>query len=187
MRRAGTPGGGPVFRMDTPSQRGLSWYMAVRALERTAVLRRRKGYGRERTAKARATEERAVREENRPGAGGRRDAGNYTAGILDVFMERAFILTELSACPQGPSMGAPLCRGRRAGAFDIIKSTVMTAGYELFNVITQGYCEGGFCYHKIPEELDPYDFEAFERSGTDFMWAAAMWIGKAGVYPPYRT
>ena len=60
-----------------------------------------------------------------------------------------------------------------------------------FNLITTGDIAGeDFCYHKIPEELDPYDFEAFERSGTEFYVGCSnvdtgkpeyIWTGEAAA------
>lgn len=92
--------------------------------------------------------------------------GVYTAGVLDFFLDRGI---DFAKC-YGVSAGAcTLCsylsrqKGRGfATTVDYLKDknycsvySLVTSG-DLFNV--------DMCYHQIPERLNPYDYEAFDKN-----------------------
>lgn len=52
--------------------------------------------------------------------------GIYTAGVLDVFMERDYILMELSECQQGHFTDVLLCQDRKAEVSATLRNTEMT-------------------------------------------------------------
>ncbi|MFR5731559.1 MAG: hypothetical protein ACLUD2_05955 [Clostridium sp.] len=54
-------------------------------------------------------------------------------------------------------------------------------------VRTGDIAEVQFCYHDLPEKLDLYDYDAFNRSKNGVLCSLQQcgdW--KAGVYPHYR-
>ena len=96
--------------------------------------------------------------------------GIYTAGILDVFMEAGVHFDGVIGVSAGAIHGCSFVSGQRGRSIRYYKKYCNDRRFmSFFNVITTGdIAREDFCYHKIPEELDPYDFEAFERSGTEF-------------------
>ena len=98
--------------------------------------------------------------------------GIYTAGVLDVFLE------------QGISPG--MVMGVSAGAIHGISFLSRQGGRSIryymkycrdkrfmsfYSLVTTGDVVGEqFCYHDIPDTLDPFDHDAFEASGIPF-WA----------------
>lgn len=96
--------------------------------------------------------------------------GIFTAGVIDVFMENGI---EFPACV-GVSAGAAFgcnIKSRQPGRvlrynlrfcrdpeFCSIRSLIKTG--DLFGA--------EFCYRRIPEELDVFDFEAYEKNPMDF-------------------
>ncbi len=89
--------------------------------------------------------------------------GIYTAGVLDFFLDKNI---EFSSC-YGVSAGAcNMCSylsKQRKRAYDVIVDYIDDKRYcSPYNLITTGDLFGvDMCYHKIPEELNPYDYEAF--------------------------
>ena len=96
--------------------------------------------------------------------------GIYTAGILDVFMEAGVHFDGVIGVSAGAIHGCSFVSGQKGRSIRYYKKYCNDRRFmSFFNVITTGdIAREDFCYHKIPEELDPYDFEAFERSGTEF-------------------
>ncbi len=90
--------------------------------------------------------------------------GIYTAGVLDFFLDKNM---EFSSC-YGVSAGAcNMCSylsKQRKRAFDVIVDYLDDKHYcSPYNLLTTGDLFGvEMCYHKIPEELNPYDYEAFQ-------------------------
>ena len=96
--------------------------------------------------------------------------GIYTAGVLDVLLENGLIADGVIGVSAGAIHGcsyASMQAGRsirynmkygRDYRFMSFKSLFLTG-----NMV-----ETEFCYHELPEKLDPYDNEAFKRSGIEF-------------------
>lgn len=96
--------------------------------------------------------------------------GLFTAGVLDVFMENGIEFPAAVGVSAGAAFGCNLksrqigrvlryntrfCRDRRYCSMYSLAKTGDLFGAE-------------FCYHTIPEELDPFDFEAYERNPMAF-------------------
>lgn len=91
--------------------------------------------------------------------------GLYTAGVLDFFLDKGIMFSSVYGVSAGAcSMGSYLSgqRGRTLAVntdyldrrdYCSLESLLKTG--DLFNV--------EMCYHRIPEELNPYDYEAFNR------------------------
>lgn len=96
--------------------------------------------------------------------------GIYTAGVLDVLLENKILTDGVIGVSAGAIHGcsyAALQAGRSIRynlkygndyRFMSFKSLLLTGSV----VDTQ------FCYHELPEKLDPFDNEAFMKSGIEF-------------------
>lgn len=96
--------------------------------------------------------------------------GIYTAGVLDVLLENNLLADGVIGVSAGAIHGcsyAALQQGRSIRynlkygndyRFMSLKSWLKSG-----NVV-----DTQFCYHDLPEKLDPFDNEAFEKSGIDF-------------------
>ena len=91
--------------------------------------------------------------------------GIYTAGVLDYFMERDFY-------PDGVvGVSAGACHGCSYVSKQLKRSYRINTGYSqdprymsLRSLLFTGdYFGADFAYHRIPDELEPYDFETFDR------------------------
>lgn len=110
--------------------------------------------------------------------------GNYTAGVLRFLMEREIFLPYVI----GVSIGA--CNGSNYVSRQIERSRIVNtrfvrdprflsyrrllAGGELFGM--------GFIFDTIPNELVPFDYEAFEKSPQRFVATATDCETGAAVY-----
>ena len=97
--------------------------------------------------------------------------GLFTAGVLDVLMERGVRFDGIAGVSAGAAFGCNFkshqpgrvlrynleyCRDWRYCSF---RSWLLTG--DLFGA--------DFCYRKLPDELDPFDAETFEADGTEFI------------------
>lgn len=91
--------------------------------------------------------------------------GIYTAGVLDFFLEKEM---DFSSC-YGVSAGAcHLCSflsKQKKRAYRVAVNYLDNKKYcSIFSLLTTGDLFGvNMCYDLIPNYLDPYDFEAFQR------------------------
>lgn len=91
--------------------------------------------------------------------------GIYTAGVLDFFLEKEM---DFSSC-YGVSAGAcHLCSflsKQKKRAYRVAVDYLDNKKYcSIFSLLTTGDLFGvNMCYDLIPNYLDPYDFEAFQR------------------------
>ena len=96
--------------------------------------------------------------------------GLYTAGVLDFFLDKNI---EFSSC-YGVSAGAAHCCSylskQRERAFKASTEHLSNRNYaSVYSLITTGdYFNSDFVYRKLPEELNPYDYEAFSRFEGEF-------------------
>lgn len=96
--------------------------------------------------------------------------GLFTAGVLDVLMENGLQFDGIIGVSAGACFGCNY----------ITKQVGRTLRYNLRFAKDPRYCSirsliktgdifgSEFCYHILPEELDPYDFKAYEQSQTKF-------------------
>lgn len=103
--------------------------------------------------------------------------GAYTAGVLDVLHDQGFKFGGYA----GTSAGAThLCnylseqrdRNFRLDTIHSQDKRYMSLGNWLR---TGNYFDLKFCYHTVPEEIDPFDFETFKKNAaeSDFYAAAS--------------
>lgn len=96
--------------------------------------------------------------------------GMYTAGVLDVFMENGIEFDGVIGVSAGAICGCSFVSGQVGRTIRYNKNYCTDKRFmSFYSLLTTGDLVGDkFCYHTIPEELDPYDNEAFLRSKTKF-------------------
>ena len=96
--------------------------------------------------------------------------GIYTAGVLDVFMDNNITVDGVVGVSAGAIHGLSYISGQRGrGLRYNLKYRKDRHYMSLYSLVTTGdICGEQFCYHDIPERLDPVDYEAFANNPTRF-------------------
>ena len=96
--------------------------------------------------------------------------GIYTAGVLDVFMEQGIAFDGLIGVSAGAVHGCSCLsqqHGRSIRYYEKYCGDPRFMSFQSF--LKTGDVVGvDFCYHELPDVLDPYDHEAFLRNETPF-------------------
>lgn len=96
--------------------------------------------------------------------------GMYTAGVLDAFLDKGIKVDGVIGTSAGTIHGCSYVSEQKQRS---IRYTLKYRGdsrYMSFRSLlkTGNLVDTEFCYHEIPEKLDPYDNEAFKKSKSDF-------------------
>ncbi len=96
--------------------------------------------------------------------------GIYTAGVLDVLMENGIEVDGVLGVSAGAIHGCTYVAGQQGRSLRYNKKYCRDWRYMSFrSLLFTGELVGRkFCYEKLPYTLDPFDFEAFEKSKTEF-------------------
>ncbi len=96
--------------------------------------------------------------------------GIYTAGVLDVFMEHGIRFDGVLGVSAGAIHGCSFLSGQKGRSIRYYKKYCGDPRFMGFRSwLTTGDIVGAdFCYHELPDKLDIYDHDAFERSATPF-------------------
>ena len=96
--------------------------------------------------------------------------GIYTAGVLDVLDENRVHFDGVIGVSAGALHGCSFVSGQRGRSLRFFKKYRNDKHFmSLWNLVHTGEVVGTqLCYHDIPERLDPFDYEAFLKSDTDF-------------------
>ncbi len=96
--------------------------------------------------------------------------GLFTAGILDVFMERGLTFDGVIGVSAGAIHGSSYVTGQKGRSIRYYRCYCQDPRFISWrNFLTTGDVVGvRFCYHDIPERLDVYDYESFKNSPTAF-------------------
>ena len=96
--------------------------------------------------------------------------GIYTAGVLDVFLEHGISFDGVIGVSAGAIHGCSFVSGQTGRSIRYYKKYCKDKRFMSFrNMLRTGdMVDEQFCYHELPEVLDPYDYEAFNRSKTAF-------------------
>lgn len=96
--------------------------------------------------------------------------GMYTAGVLDVFMENGITFDSVIGVSAGAIAGCSYVSGQRERTIRYnVKYCRDKQMMSFYSLLTTGDLVGTqFCYHEIPERLDPFDNEAFQASPMVF-------------------
>lgn len=96
--------------------------------------------------------------------------GIYTAGVLDVLLENGLVADAVIGVSAGATHGASYVSGQigRSIRYYINHSN----NYKFMSIknwiLTGNVVDTKFCYYELPEILDPFDHNAFEKSETKF-------------------
>ena len=96
--------------------------------------------------------------------------GIYTAGVLDVFLEKGIAFDCVIGVSAGVVHGCSYLSGQKGRSIRYYKRYCRDWRFMSFlNFLLTGNMVGEkFCYHDLPDRLEPYDYEAFKRSKTAF-------------------
>ena len=96
--------------------------------------------------------------------------GMYTDGILDVFLDQGLSFDGVIGVSAGAIHGSSFVSGQRGRNIRYYKKYIRDNRFiSMRNLVRTGdIAEVQFCYHDLPEKLDLYDYDAFNRSKTEF-------------------
>ena len=96
--------------------------------------------------------------------------GMYTDGILDVFLDQELSFDGVIGVSAGAIHGSSFVSGQRGRSIRYYKKYIRDNRFiSMRNLVRTGdIAEVQFCYHDLPEKLDLYDYDAFNRSKTEF-------------------
>lgn len=92
--------------------------------------------------------------------------GIYTAGILDFFMEKEIYFKEIIGVSAGAIHATSYLSNQKGRARRVSIDYLKEKKYcSVYSLVTTGDLFGEeFSYHKIPDELNIFDYEAFKNS-----------------------
>lgn len=96
--------------------------------------------------------------------------GIFTAGVLDVFLEKGIFFDGVIGVSAGAIHGCSYLSGQRGRSIRYYRNYCADPRFMSFSsLIKTGDLVGvDFCYHEIPEKLDIYDNEAFLKNNVPF-------------------
>lgn len=96
--------------------------------------------------------------------------GLYTAGVLDVFMENNISVDGIIGVSAGALFGMNYKSKQPGRVLRYNKNFAGSKEYMgLHSLLTTGnVMNKDFCFNKIVHELDPVDFDTFQRSKEEF-------------------
>lgn len=96
--------------------------------------------------------------------------GIYTAGVLDVFLDKNIKFDVVVGVSAGAIHGCTYLAAQNGRNIRYYKKYCRDRRFmSLYSLITTGSLVGEqFCYHDIPDRLDPFDYETFRNCGSDF-------------------
>lgn len=96
--------------------------------------------------------------------------GIYTAGILDVFAENNISFDGIMGVSAGCIHGVSFLSGQIGRSVRYTTRFCNNPSYMSFKSLikTGDFFNVDFCYYKLPETLDPFDNEAFDKNPTPF-------------------
>lgn len=96
--------------------------------------------------------------------------GIYTAGVLDVFMEKGLEFDGVIGVSAGVIHGCSYLSGQKGRSIRYYKKYCGDPRFSsLSSWIKTGNVVGvDFCYHELPEKLDVFDYDSFNKSKVPF-------------------
>ena len=112
--------------------------------------------------------------------------GIYTAGVLDVFLEQGIHFDGVNGVSAGALHGCSFVSGQKGRSLRYFKKYRNDKHFmSWWSFLHTGEVVGRqFCYHDIPERLDPFDYEAFIKSDTEFYVTCTNRKGR--IYQDHR-
>lgn len=96
--------------------------------------------------------------------------GIYTAGVLDVFLDNDLNFDGVIGVSAGAIHGCSYLSKQRGRNIRYYKKYCRDKRFMSFRnlILTGDFAGEQFCYHDLPEKLDVYDFETFNKSDAEF-------------------
>ena len=96
--------------------------------------------------------------------------GRYTAGVLDVFLDNEIHMDSVVGVSAGALFGVNYLSGQKGRLIRYNMRCNPDKNYMgLRPLLREGnIVDTEYAYDKVPHELDPFDDEAFQRSGVPF-------------------
>ncbi|MCI8835625.1 MAG: patatin family protein [Ruminococcus sp.] len=96
--------------------------------------------------------------------------GIYTAGVLDIFMEHGIHFDGVIGVSAGAIHGSSFVAGQQGRSIRYYKKYCGDKRFlSMWNLLRTGdVVDEQFCYHELPEKLDRFDYEAFQKADTEF-------------------
>lgn len=96
--------------------------------------------------------------------------GIYTAGVLDVFMDKGIVFDGVLGVSAGAIHGCSYVSGQRGRNIRYYKKYCNDKRFMSFRniILTGDIVNEKFCYHDLPEKLEPFDYETFDKSSMEF-------------------
>lgn len=115
--------------------------------------------------------------------------GIYTAGVLDVFLEKGISAGMVMGVSAGAVHGCSFVSGQHGRSIRYYRKYCRDPRFMSFrSLLTTGDVVGEqFCYRDIPDRLDPFDHDAFETSPTQFYVVCSDLETGEAVYLPCPT
>ena len=92
--------------------------------------------------------------------------GVYTSGVLDFFMDKGISFAKCYGVSAGACTLCSYLSGQRGRGYDITVDYLEDKNYcSFYSLITTGdLFNVEMCYHTIPDVLNPFDYEAFQKN-----------------------
>ena len=96
--------------------------------------------------------------------------GIYTAGVLDVLMEERIHFDGVIGVSAGAIHGASFVAEQKGRNIRYYKKYCADKRFMSFhNLLKTGdLVNEQFCYHELPDLLDPFDYDTLDHSKTEF-------------------
>ncbi len=112
--------------------------------------------------------------------------GIYAAGVLDVLMDYDLSIDGIIGVSAGAIHGCSYISGQKGRSIRYYKKYCTDERFmSMKSFLKTGNVVGTqFCYHDLPEKLDPFDYEAFRKSGIRFYVGCSNLVtGKPEYFP----
>lgn len=96
--------------------------------------------------------------------------GIYTAGVLDAFMENDIYFDGVIGVSAGAIHGCSFVSRQKGRSLRYYKKYCNDPRFMSFRswITTGDFVGAEFCYHELPNKLDLYDYDTFNKSETKF-------------------
>lgn len=96
--------------------------------------------------------------------------GLYTAGVLDIFMEKGIHIDGIIGVSAGALFGINYKSNQKGRILRYNKKYAKNKNYMgMYSLLTTGnIMNEEFCFNKIVNELDPIDYETYKHSNVEF-------------------
>jgi predicted patatin/cPLA2 family phospholipase len=108
--------------------------------------------------------------------------GVYTAGVLDFFLDKGILFSSVYGVSAGACHMSSYLSGQKKRGLEVTLDYLDTGRYmSLRSLMTTGdLFNVDMCYHLIPEYLNPYDYERFDKyEGKAYSVVTNLITGKA--------